>query len=232
MPQGFKQYDKNGRAKVLKLKRHIYGLRQSPRAFWQYMVDKMAECDMVRSELDPCLFVGTDVIAVIVVDDILMWSRNEESIASLGINLRQRGVDLEEESDSAGFLGIDMKRVQLEGDEGVKIVMTQKGLIDRILVALGLDDTSTPTPKHTPCLKKPLVKDADGDPIQGSFSYSSILGMVLYLSGNTRPDIAYSVHCACAARFAFCPKKSHVHSPIAISVDFMATRISTTTIPL
>ena len=51
------------------------------------------------------------------------------------------------------------------------------------------------------------MKDDDGDPMQGSFSYSSILGMMLYLAGNTRPDIAYSVHCA--ARFAFCPKKSH-----------------------
>jgi hypothetical protein len=33
MPQGFEQYDKNGKPNVLKLNRTLYGLRQSPRAF-------------------------------------------------------------------------------------------------------------------------------------------------------------------------------------------------------
>ena len=36
MPQGFKKA-----GKVLKLKRTLYGLCQSPRAFWKYMVEKM-----------------------------------------------------------------------------------------------------------------------------------------------------------------------------------------------
>jgi hypothetical protein len=39
MPQGFKQYDKNGRPKVLKLNRTLYGLRQSPRAFWLHLTE-------------------------------------------------------------------------------------------------------------------------------------------------------------------------------------------------
>ena len=33
MPQGFTQYDKKGRAKVLKLKRCLYGLKNSTRVF-------------------------------------------------------------------------------------------------------------------------------------------------------------------------------------------------------
>ena len=38
MPRGFtQQYDKRGKAKVLKLKRTFYGLKQSPTAFWKYM---------------------------------------------------------------------------------------------------------------------------------------------------------------------------------------------------
>ena len=105
-------------------------------------------------------------------------------------------------------------------ENGGKIVMTQTGLIDRILDAVGL--TSSATPKATPCLKKPLVKDEHGDPIQGSFSYSSILGMMLYLAGNTRPDIAYSVHSA--ARYAFAPKKSHEDALKRIGRYLLATR--------
>jgi hypothetical protein len=54
---------------------------------------------------------------------------------------------------------------------------------------------------------KPLVKDADGEAAHGRFSYSSVVGMLLYLSGHTRPNIAYAVNCC--ARYMFCPKHSH-----------------------
>ena len=59
----------------------------------------------------------------------------------------------------------------------------------------------------TPCEAKPLVKDAEGEAAHGNFSYSSVVGMLLYLAGHTRPDIAYAVNCA--ARYMFCPKLSH-----------------------
>ena len=40
-----------------------------------------------------------------------------------------------------------------------------------------------------------------------SFAYASIVGMMLYLAGHSRPDITYSV--SQVARFTFCPKRSH-----------------------
>jgi hypothetical protein len=43
MPQGYKQYDKQGRSKVLKLKRTLYGLRQSPCAFCLYLIEKLKQ---------------------------------------------------------------------------------------------------------------------------------------------------------------------------------------------
>ena len=59
MPQGFR---KSG--KVLKLKKTLYGLCQSSRAFWKYMVEKMKACGMPQSEFDPCLFVGKKVTCI------------------------------------------------------------------------------------------------------------------------------------------------------------------------
>ena len=41
MPRGFTQYGKKGGVNVIKLKRTLYGLKQSPRAFWKYMVAKV-----------------------------------------------------------------------------------------------------------------------------------------------------------------------------------------------
>ena len=34
IPRGFKQYDSKGHPKILSLLRFLYGLRNSPRAFW------------------------------------------------------------------------------------------------------------------------------------------------------------------------------------------------------
>jgi hypothetical protein len=45
MPMGFAQYDKNGKKKCLKLKKTLYKLRQSHRAFWKY-----AKSTMIKGE--------------------------------------------------------------------------------------------------------------------------------------------------------------------------------------
>ena len=96
MPRGFKQ-----EGKCLRLKRTLYGLRQSSRAFWQYLVEKMEACDMKQSKFDPWLFVSERVIAISWVDDILFWSKDEKYIHDLAMKLRAVGVDLEEEEDAA-----------------------------------------------------------------------------------------------------------------------------------
>jgi len=197
MPRGF---SKPG--KVLKLKKTLYGLRQSPRAFWKYMVKKMADVGMKQSNLDPCLFVGEKVICICYVDDLLFWARDESDISKVAIQLRDVGVDLEQEDDAAGFLGVDMVRDPKTG----LIEMKQTGLIKRIIDALGLDDGSVAR-KLTPSSGDPLIRDEDGDPFEGDFNYASVVGMLLYLSGHTRPDITYAVNCC--ARYMFNPKKRH-----------------------
>ncbi len=71
---------------------------------------------------------------------------------------------------------------------------------------MGLDDGYA-WGKHTPAETKPPVNDEDGVAATEGFSYSSVVGMLLYLLGHTRPDITYAVNCC--ARYMFCPKHSH-----------------------
>ena len=85
-------------------------------------------------------------------------------------------------------------------------MMTQEVLIDRIIEDMGLDMDHS-NPKSTPCMKDPITKYLDGDPCSNYFSYASIFGMLLYLDGNSHPDITYSV--IQVASFTFCPKLSH-----------------------
>ena len=91
--------------------------------------------------------------------------------------------------------------------------MTQKGLIDRILATMNMSDCngkSTPTDGSG----KPLGSDKEGAPASASWSYPSVIGMLLYLASNSRPDIAYATHMA--ARYTHAPKASHEAAVVRI----------------
>jgi len=77
-------------------------------------------------------------------------------------------------------------------------------LIEKVLTASGMIDCK---PNTTPSALEPLGPDEEGEPMNESWEYASILGMLMYLANNTRPDIAHAVH-ACA-RYTHAPKKSH-----------------------
>ena len=84
-------------------------------------------------------------MALIYVDYILFWSVDENNIHDLAMNLRSQGVDLEQEDDAAGFLG-----VTLGCDEATCLMeIKQFGLIDRVIETLGLDDGMSKN-KYTP----------------------------------------------------------------------------------
>jgi hypothetical protein len=52
-----------------------------------------------------------------------------------------------------------------------------------------------------------LVKDEDGDPPDGTYSYASVIGMLQYLKGHSRPDLTFAV--SQCARFMHGTRRSH-----------------------
>ena len=76
--------------------------------------------------------------------------------------------------------------------------------------------------KATPCKQTPLGTDPNGHAITGKFEYSSVVGMLMYLSSNSRPDIQYSVH-QCA-RFNHFPKRSHEDAILRICRYLQGTK--------
>ena len=77
--------------------------------------------------------------------------------------------------------------------------------MSRILKAMGIDETFNA--KSTPACKPLLNKDLNGDNRKTNWNYRQVIGMLNYLQGSTRPDLAMSVHQT--SRFCQQPMLSH-----------------------
>ncbi len=211
MPRGFP-----APGKVLKLKKSLYGLKQSPRNFFLHLKNKLELVGFEQAtEIDPCLFISDKVICLVYVDDTLLFAHKMEDIdEALDKLVNAQGMALEIEDDVAGFLGVHIARDKHSGE----IELTQRGLIDRIVQALGVSDVPTLT---TPA-NDVLGSDELGDPPAGTFNYASVIGMLWYVYGHSRPDIGYAV--SSAARFAFTPKRSHEEALMRIGRYLRGTR--------
>ena len=97
--------------------------------------------------------------------------------------------------------------------------MTQIGLIDKILKTTGMVNCNG---KQTPAMIMPLGTDAEGKVFQEDWNYASVIGMLLYLCSNSRPDIQFAVH-QCA-RFTHCPRNSHAEAIKRICRYLQATK--------
>jgi hypothetical protein len=105
------------------------------------------------------------------------------------------------EGDFTAFLG-----VALEPQDNGSIHMHQTGLVKKLITAARIEDAN---PNWTPASTSALGSDHDG-PLYDhkAWQYSSIIGMLIYMSTNARPDISFAV--SQVARFSKEPRESHV----------------------
>ena len=152
-----------------------------------------------QSKLDACLYYHKDFIVLTYVDDCLFFGPDLEKIDGFIDTLGQKYPLTKEEDDVFAFLGVNIKH-----NEDNTITLTQTGLIEKILKVVNMEDSNT---KATPSSQVPLGTDANGPLPVESWSYPSVIGMLMYLTSNSRPDIQYAVH-QCA-RFTHNPRKTH-----------------------
>jgi hypothetical protein len=210
MPRGLQEP-----GKVLRLKKNLYGKKAAPRLWFQHLkvrLERIGFRQMV--DVDPCLFISDSCALIACVDDCILVSRRTSDLDDVVRRLREEEkMTLEVEDDAAGFLGVHIKK----HPDGI-IELTQIGLIDRIIEALGVEDMAPVATPATEC----IGKDVDGDPAEGSFSMSSVVGMLQYLYRQSRPDIGFAL--SQCARFVWCAKRSHELALIRIGRYLKGTR--------
>ena len=153
------------------------------------------------------------MICVIHVDDTVFagpdQNRIDEEIKVLGIKQsdEEKPLEFRDEGELSAFLGINIDKIEED-----KYYLSQSGVIDKVLSEAGMADCN---PNATPSTLEPLGPSEDEERMNESWEYASIIGMLMYLANNTRPDIAHAVH-TCPT-YTHNPKKSQ-------SASFLATQ--------
>jgi Reverse transcriptase (RNA-dependent DNA polymerase) len=190
------QFGDDNESKCLELKKSLYGLSVAPKLWYEHLRDRLLARGFKASKLDPCLFCRNQVAIAVYVDDLIMISKQKKVLDDIVAELRNE-FTITDEGTLSTYLGIVIER---KGDE---FKLSQPELTRKILQATGLTDANANERPATETLGSHL----DCDKHNETWEYASVIGMLMYLSTNSRPDIAFAVH-QCA-RFTHDPRAPH-----------------------
>ena len=133
------------------------------------------------------------MIILVYVDDCILISKEYLFIQKIISSLKVGTEDLvfTEEGTMNLYLGVD---ISLFTDKK-GFILSQPFLIDRIIQAFNFYPKTTKSATNNTLDVYPLLnKDENGPTRKASWKYRGIIGMLGYLQGTTRPDIAMANH--------------------------------------
>lgn len=190
---------------VCRLKRSLYGLKQSSRVWNARFVEFVKDCNLEQSQSDPCVFYGSihgeRVILLLYVDDGLILSRSQTAIESL-VGKLQNTFKITM-GNANYYVGLEIERNRNEST----ISIGQHAYIDKIVRKYNMQDSkSISTPADIGTF---LISTSDGDS-DVNFPYRSACGSLTFAATVSRPDISYAVGEVC--RFMAHPNRMHVNA--------------------
>ena len=72
LPQGFNVGPESGRY-VLNLQKNLYGLKQVGHNWFETLFSALGNLSINLSKVDPCVFIGEDIIVLVYVDNCLIF---------------------------------------------------------------------------------------------------------------------------------------------------------------
>ena len=146
-PTGFKTAGKE--EMVCKLKKSLYGLKQSPRQWYKRFDSFIRGKKYTRSHYDPCMYynklpTGEYIYLLLYVDDMLIASRSRSAIDALKRDLSSE-FEMKDLGEARKVLGMEITRDRRIG----RVSLTQKGYLQKVLQRfnIGKDTRSVSTPK-------------------------------------------------------------------------------------
>ncbi|MFS7918608.1 putative RNA-directed DNA polymerase [Helianthus anomalus] len=204
-PPGFNENFKAG--ETCRLKKSLYGLKQSPRAWFGRFTVVMKKYGFKQSNSDHTLFLkrrGSLVTCLIIyVDDMILTGNDEEEMSMLRDKLFSE-FEMKDLGRLKYFLGIEV----LRSKQGI-FICQRKYVLD-LLAETGMVECR---PADTPMMVNHGLHMEDGADLADKERYQRIVGKLIYLS-HTRPDIAYAV--GVVSQFMHQPQASHMEVVLRI----------------
>ncbi|KAG3103454.1 Retrovirus-related Pol polyprotein from transposon TNT 1-94 [Phytophthora idaei] len=194
---------------VCKLKRSLYGLKQSPRMWNQTIDDFMLKIGLKKCESDHCVYIKRNdqemIFVVLYVDDLILASSNDELLESTKRALSKR-FEMTDLGELEYFLGMEIKN---DRDSG-KVTVRQTKFLKSILIKFGIQDSKPVKTPQDPGLKLTNNMCEGGcqhEDTMKNVPYRSAVGGLMYLMVATRPDLAAAV--GVLSQFAADPCPTH-----------------------
>ncbi|KAG7594090.1 Retrotransposon gag domain [Arabidopsis thaliana x Arabidopsis arenosa] len=187
-PPGLEDYNAPG--KVFKLKKAIYGLKQSPRAWYHKLSTTLLKRGFKKSEADNTLFTLPSkegiVVILVYVDDIIISGNDKVGIQETKTFLKSV-FDIKDLGELKYFLGIEVCRSK----EGL-FLSQRKYTLDLLsqVGKLGAKPAKTPLEDDYKANRK---GELDNKPFEDVTQYRRLVGKLIYLT-ITRPDICFAVN--------------------------------------
>lgn len=182
-PKGF--VDQEQLNKVCRLKKSLYGLKQSARSWNKKLNEVLLGLGFEQSIHDECLYEakiqGAKIFILVHVDDMMIVGKSEEQILFVEKLLSKR-FDVTCLGNLKHFLGMKIERKS----SGI-FCISQESYIKKVLMKYGMADAK---PSKIPLDISYGNTVDESRNLDSNDLYRSVIGSLLYLSVNTRPDIA------------------------------------------
>lgn len=190
---------------VCKLRKALYGLRQSPLVWNTLLTSKLVESGYVQLQNEPCLFLrqGGDglVLLAIYVDDITIAAKT-----LLGIESAKAMLSSHFEMTDLGEVGTILGLAVEKGASGAEYRVNQDHYVKDLVYKARLEDArSHKTPME---LGLSLLSREESEPAAPQTAYRSIVGGLMYAATLTRPDICFATNVV--SRFMSDPSLTHL----------------------
>jgi hypothetical protein len=205
-PPGYKVEGKEN--EVYRLKRAMYGLRSSPRAYADFFMETLADLGFKQSKQDDCLFIlkeGNNFVYYLFhVDDICVVSSNTTLEKRVLKDLTAK-VMIKDMGELDTFLGVKVRR-----DDEYNYYLSQSHyigtLVERFQLSSSTKEVDTPSLSSKYLVTAALPEDVEERAEILALKYQALVGGLIY-TVRTRPDVAYAV--SDLARFMHSWDKTH-----------------------
>jgi hypothetical protein len=193
-------YVQNESSLVFLLKKSLYGIKKSSRAWYAKMDNFLITIGFSRFQSDPNVYtkkLGSHlIILVLYVDDLILTGSDSKLLKHVKTSLKKKF-----EMTDLGFLHYFLGLQVLQTSEG--IFLSQYKYACDLLHLFHMDDCK-PTP--SPFQSRVKLAATCTSPEVDATLYRQLVGSLLYLN-HTRPDLSFSV--GLVARYTQTPHESH-----------------------